>query len=190
MSVSKNAQRRELTKKIKALNGADRAAFSRRAIARLLAEPHYASAGTIAAYSSFGNEFPTTEILAAALTGGKRLALPRIDPSDSSMTFYAVSDVQNDLESNPLGFREPHKRLPVIPIEQIGLIVVPGLGFDPQGNRLGRGAGYYDRFLARPGISAFVCALAFECQIMDAILTAENDIPVHCIFTEDRTIHV
>ena len=190
MADSKSAQRRMLTRKLKALTPADRAEFSQRAIARLLAAPQFKHAATLAAYVSFGSEFPTTELLAAVLKGKKRLGLPRIDPSDTSMTIHAVGDLQHDLESHSLGFREPLASRPLIPLDEMDLLIVPGLGFDRAGNRLGRGAGYYDRFLARPGIKAFVCALAFECQIVDAILTTDNDIPVHCIFTEDRTIHV
>ena len=190
MADSKSVQRRDVSRKLKALSAADREAFSRRALARLLAEPMYANAKAVAAYFSFGIEFPTPELLAVILKDGKQLGLPRIDPRDLSMTLHAVTELQHDLESNPLGFREPRTGLPVISVEHIDLLIVPGLGFDLQGNRLGRGAGYYDRFLARPEIHAPVCALAFECQIVDAILFDAHDIAVNCILTEDRTIHV
>ena len=190
MANSKSALRRALTRKLKALTPSERATSSRLALDRLLIEPKFNGAKTVMAYASFGLEFPTDELLAAVLKGGKRLGLPRINPSDSSMTVHSVVDLKSDLESNRLGFREPHAGLPVIPLDEIDVIVAPGLGYDEDRNRLGRGAGYYDRFLARREIRAFVCALAFECQIVDDILSTENDIPVHCIVTEKRTIHV
>jgi 5-formyltetrahydrofolate cyclo-ligase len=190
MADAKSAQRRELTRKLKALTPIERSVFSARALTRLLATPFYAKAATVAAYASFGAEFPTAELLATVIKNGKWLGLPRIDPTASSMTFHAVTNFQQDLESNPLGFFEPRSNLPVIDVAQIDLVLVPGVGFDERGNRLGRGAGYYDRFLARPEIRAYTCALAFECQIANAIITAAYDHPVDCIVTEDRTIQV
>lgn len=190
MADTKRALRREFTKKLQALTAAERADFSARALARLIAEQPYVQAATIGAYASFGSEFPTDALLDSVLKNGKRLALPRINSADSSMTFHAVTNLQQDLELNPLGFREPRPELPVVDVAHIDLLIVPGLGFDIGGNRLGRGAGYYDRFLARPEIRAYTCALAFECQVANAIITEPYDHPVDCILTEIRSIHI
>lgn len=190
MSDAKRVLRKQITAKLKALSPAERQERSARAIARLLAADFYAHAKTVAAYASFGSEFPTQALLEAAIRDGKRLGLPRVDPGSVSMTVHAVTDLTAELAPHALGFHEPHAALDIISVEQIDLLVVPGVGFDADGNRLGRGAGYYDRFLARPELRGVVCALAFECQLADAIIHSEFDRPVQWILTEDRTIQV
>jgi len=71
-----------------------------------------------------------------------------------------------------------------VPHEDIDLVIVPGLGFDRQGNRLGRGGAYYDRFLASPGMHAKKWAVAFAEQILDAVPHDDKDIPVDAIITD------
>jgi 5-formyltetrahydrofolate cyclo-ligase len=188
MKDAKSALRRQITAKLKALSDAERQERSARAVARLLAADFYARAKTVMAYASFSSEFPTAALLAAVLRDGKRLGLPRVDAAHVSMSVHAVADVDRELAPHALGFHEPHENLAGISVEQIDLLVVPGVGFDAQGNRLGRGAGYYDRFLAKPELRAVVCALAFECQLSDAIIPTAYDRPVQWIFTENRTI--
>ncbi|GAI78436.1 unnamed protein product, partial [marine sediment metagenome] len=71
----------------------------------------------------------------------------------------------------------------------IDLIIVPGVAFDSDGNRIGRGFGYYDNFLRKVRPSTKIIALAFEMQIVKKVLTDKNDIPVHKIITEKRIIN-
>ncbi len=104
-----------------------------------------------------------------------------------------------ELVPQTLGILEPHPDLKadalrrVLP-DELGLILTPGLAFDSGGGRLGRGAGYYDRFLARfdsqreTPIPKF--ALAFECQILDRIPTEPHDVPLDGIITESRILRV
>jgi 5-formyltetrahydrofolate cyclo-ligase len=73
-------------------------------------------------------------------------------------------------------------------VDRLDLVVVPGVAFDPQGNRLGWGAGYYDRLLAQVRADAPIVALAFECQIVPAIPPESHDVPVDVIVTEQRII--
>jgi 5-formyltetrahydrofolate cyclo-ligase len=68
--------------------------------------------------------------------------------------------------------------------------VVPGIAYDESGNRLGRGKGYYDRFLASPGLRAMLCALAFECQIVAQVPALPHDRRVQLIVTEDRVLRI
>ena len=84
-------------------------------------------------------------------------------------------------EPRPSLRREPSRR--VAP-EDIELAIVPGLAFDALGNRLGRGGGFYDRFLAKLSPTATVVGLAFECQVFDVIPTEPHDGPVDLLVTE------
>ena len=67
--------------------------------------------------------------------------------------------------------------------------LVPGVAFDRKGRRLGRGAGFYDRFLGAEGVGAFRCAVAFACQIMETVPTDAHDLPVDCVVTEREIIY-
>jgi 5-formyltetrahydrofolate cyclo-ligase len=69
------------------------------------------------------------------------------------------------------------------------LLIIPGIAFDLQGNRIGYGKGYYDRFLSTRKVS-YIMGLAFENQIIKKIPTTENDIPVDVLVTENRIIFV
>jgi 5-formyltetrahydrofolate cyclo-ligase len=78
--------------------------------------------------------------------------------------------------------------MPVVPIDQIDLAVVPGLAFDLEGRRLGRGKGYYDRFLAQPGCRALAVAVAFEFQVVPTLPSEKHDRDMTLVFTEDRIV--
>jgi 5-formyltetrahydrofolate cyclo-ligase len=84
-----------------------------------------------------------------------------------------------------LGIREPVEGLPV-PMADIDLVVVPGLGFDEQGNRLGRGRGFYDRFLSHADFPGVACALAFEEQVVESIPVGPHDVGVDMLVTDQR----
>ena len=185
--MTKSALRKKYIGLLKGLNPSDRVAFSRRAIERLGATDAYRCAATIMGYVSFGSEFPMEALLRRVIQDGKTLVLPRVVASDLSMSVHAVRNLNTELESHPMGFQQPLISCPAVDIGAIDLIVAPGVAFDGKGNRLGRGAGYYDRFLARPGLRAAICALAFECQMADAIVSEAHDRPIDMILTEDKT---
>lgn len=99
----------------------------------------------------------------------------------------------DELESGYGGIKEPKEIFRAScdrksDLGQIDLVIVPGLAFDRKGNRLGRGKGYYDRFLRRVSSKTLKIALAFECQIFEAIPHGPDDVPMDLIVTEDRVI--
>src|SRR5439155_6760095 len=81
------------------------------------------------------------------------------------------------------GVREPIAGKP-IPINMIDLVVVPGLGFTPKGYRVGRGMGFYDRFLAQSEFVGLSCGLAFEEQVVEDLPTLDHDIPLSMLATD------
>jgi 5-formyltetrahydrofolate cyclo-ligase len=91
------------------------------------------------------------------------------------------------MERGPFGIRQPLPALTnKITPREIDLWVVPGLGFDIQGNRIGYGGGYYDRVLGE--VKVKIIGFAFECQVVASIPVREHDCPVHKVITERRTI--
>ncbi len=93
-----------------------------------------------------------------------------------------IRSLTEDIEETQWSLRQPAQGDPV-PLSMIDLVIVPGIGFDLQGNRLGRGRGFYDRFLANPEFSGITCALAFEEQVVEKIPTDAHDIQVDMVVT-------
>ena len=95
-----------------------------------------------------------------------------------------IRNLDDDVgENNQLGIREPIHGMP-IPIGLIDLVIVPGLGFDPFGNRLGRGRGFYDRFLSMAEFRGVACGLAFEEQFVGSIPAGPLDKKMQMLVTD------
>jgi 5-formyltetrahydrofolate cyclo-ligase len=107
--------------------------------------PWFREAETVMAFAALGGEPDLDPVLSEILRLGKTLVLPRCGKK-GHMTAHRVWDL-SELRSGAYGIREPAEDAPVVPNHEIQLILVPGVAFDKQGGRLGRGAGYYDRFL-------------------------------------------
>lgn len=88
------------------------------------------------------------------------------------------------------GIMEPGPGVAAVPIPDLDLVLVPGLAFDEEGFRLGRGAGFYDRFLGHPSLTAASIGVAFEVQMSPKLPRDEWDIPLHAIATERRWIQI
>ena len=99
-------------------------------------------------YAPLATEVDVTPLLPWARRQGLVVLLPRVDPVRQAMEARVVEG-WDDTVPGPWGLRQPHEGCPAYPVDAGTLVVVPGLAFDRQGWRLGRGGGYYDRFLAR-----------------------------------------
>ncbi|MBI2137424.1 5-formyltetrahydrofolate cyclo-ligase [Candidatus Woesearchaeota archaeon] len=151
---------------------------------RLLQSDEYKKAKTIMLYMAKGNEVRTLELLQGALSSGKKVALPITDLSKKEIE-AGLAESEEELEEGPFDIPEPKGRTKIRAAE-IELIIVPGIAFDENGNRIGYGLGFYDRFLKKT--EAKRIALAYEQQIVDRILTTEHDEKIDKIITEERTI--
>ncbi|MCS7185823.1 MAG: 5-formyltetrahydrofolate cyclo-ligase [Armatimonadetes bacterium] len=119
---------------------------------------------------------------------GLPVALPRTLTQEKRLEFRRVSRLETDFQVGAFGILEPKPSCPLVTPDEIDIIVVPGRAFDECCNRLGRGLGYYDRFLKGLPQKTLKVALAFECQIVRRIPTKPNDVPMDVVITEKRTI--
>lgn len=94
-----------------------------------------------------------------------------------------IDSLSDDLSESPLGLREPAQGMP-IPLAHIDMVIVPGLGFDLAGNRIGRGRGFYDRFLAHRDWHGVACGLSLETQVVEQVPVSEHDVPIHMLVTD------
>lgn len=145
----------------------------------------------VALYMAVRGEMPTDMLLAEAWNAGRQVLLPRCRKGEiGAMEFVPCASLE-DLETGSFGIPEPLPRLPALDWNHPDLIpdvlVAPGVAFDRRGFRLGYGAGYYDRALARQRERLSV-GLAFAWQVLEALPAEPWDCPVTCLCTEEGII--
>jgi 5-formyltetrahydrofolate cyclo-ligase len=147
----------------------------------------YKKARVIMAYMPIWDEVDILPLILKALSEGRTIVVPKCDPVGRTMSVYAVENLDYDLSCGFAGILEPDvkKRLPYT--ESIDLILVPGRAFDLKGNRLGRGQGYYDRFLVSYA-TALKVGVAFDFQVLKQIEVSEHDVSMNYVVTEKRIL--
>ncbi len=128
--------------------------------------------------------------LTAWRKSGGRLCYPRCDvdgAGNPTLVFHEVTRIEEELVPGPFGLREPKPVLPVVSCQEMDLMLIPGAAFDRTGTRLGRGKGYYDRFLAGcPSLPTF--APVFPWQIVDALPREAHDATIHALIAPEGEI--
>lgn len=163
--------------------------LSRRIVGAFMSLPEYATASTVMFYVDVRSEVRTRHDLAAALDSDKTIIVPwcneegelelfRLDNMDElEIGMYRILEPQEDLR------RLPEKQ---VNVEELDLIMVPGVGFDSRGARMGHGKGYYDKLLEHARPDTPLVALAFECQMFEEIPVAGHDVFMDKVITEER----
>jgi 5-formyltetrahydrofolate cyclo-ligase len=146
----------------------------------LIRLPEFAAAETIFSYYSLQREPDTVKFLEYALRLGKTVTLP-VCLKSGIMEARAVSSL-SELSESGYHLLEPLASMHVVPPEALDFIVVPALAYDLEGYRLGRGGGYYDRFLLKT--KAYTAGITRERLIYEALPREVHDMPVHCVVTE------
>lgn len=136
----------------------------------------YRNAKTIYGYLSFNQEVRTAPMLAQALRDGKQVALPKV--CGDTLKFILMEDLSR-VERGYAGISEPVADTPVAD-DKTALVLVPGLAFTQNGDRLGYGGGFYDRFLTKEPNHPTL-ALCYDFQIVDSLPTEAHDVPVDTV---------
>lgn len=167
--------KQELRQQIRARNKEHRPTED--ALDRLRKNGRFLCARTILLYSALPDEVPTQALLDELTGKGVTVLLPRVvDDTDMELRQYGG---QHDLETGAFGIMEPKGRL-YTDYLTIDVAVVPGMAFDLQGNRLGRGRGYYDRFL-RLIPQTYKIGICSPWQIVEQVPSEEHDIKMDCV---------
>ena len=177
--------RRASRRALGAMSDGERTGHSEAIVGRVLTSDAWRAAGAVLAYLALPSEVDLDAVFEAGIASGKAMAAPRADWAARSMVAALVEDVA-DVASTRTGsvvIREPRADAAVIEVPD--LVLVPGLAFDAAGRRLGRGAGFYDRFLAGlPGGIPFV-GVCFGCQVVDEVPAEAHDVRMTALVTED-----
>ena len=153
---------------------------------RFMQLPEYQQAKTVMFYVDVRTEVRTRQALPAALASGKRIVIPYC--VDGELELFHLESM-DELELGMYRILEPKAELRGIlakqtPVEELDLVMVPGVAFDRRGGRTGHGKGYYDKLLEHALPKTPLIALAFECQLFPEIPMQDHDIFMDKVVTE------
>jgi 5-formyltetrahydrofolate cyclo-ligase len=149
----------------------------------IAASPEFAAARVVMLFLSSPTEIDTAPLALKSWQAGKTVVVPRVSWDQRRMLPTEITSLNTGLTTTGPGVREPIGGKP-IPVDFIDLVIVPGLGFTPTGYRIGRGMGFYDRFLAQPEFIGVSCGMAFEEQIVEQLPVLDHDMPLSMLATD------
>ena len=174
--MDKKELRRSIGAMKKAMTPAEIDAASRRLGELFFQTKQYQEARTIYFYLPYNQEVRTVPMLEQALKDGKKVAVPKCYGDE--MKFIYLDDL-SQVAPGYCNIPEPIADEPVAE-DDTALVLMPGLAFTKNGDRMGYGGGYYDKFLAKEPNHPTV-ALCYSFQMVESLPTAEYDIPVDCV---------
>lgn len=152
---------------------------------RFLSLPLVEKANSIFIYNSIRGEVKTRGIIEKLFMQGKTVAVPVVNCDTNEIIISKLNSL-DELKKGMFGIPEPAKTEPMA-LNEIDVIVIPGIAFDEKGTRIGHGFGFYDKFLGTIKEKPIV-ALAYELQLLQEIPCEDHDIKVDKIVTEKRVI--
>jgi 5-formyltetrahydrofolate cyclo-ligase len=183
LQAAKRQLRQSLGVQRRAVTPGDAEAAAESAARHLLADSWLLAADRVAAYAALRDELPTRALLDGLVAAGKVLLLPRVDPH-GRLAFCAV-ERWADLVRGPLGVLGPPEGSAPIRLGRQDVAIVPGVAFDPEGWRLGRGGGYYDRaFPPDAANPPLLYGLGYEFQVVASVPHGSRDRRMDAIVTE------
>lgn len=171
--MDKKTIRREILSKRKAIKPDVVQRDSKQIFDKICMLEEFKNATDILIYVSYNNEADTILIIRYLLDNGKNVAVPKVI-ENGIMDFYYIKSL-SELKKGHMGILEPDYNTSTLCVPdkcQAPLIICPGVVFDVNGNRIGYGGGFYDRYLERYNI--FSIALAFDCQVVDNLIDVED----------------
>jgi len=180
--------RQQIINTLNRLTAAQLQPKSRAACENLSATEEFRQARVVMLFLSLPHEIDTTFVLQSAFTEEKTVLVPKMIWDDSKFIPVRLPAIDAECEQDRYGLRNP-VHAEHVSAGEIDLVVVPGLAFDAQARRLGRGGGFYDRFLAQPDLQARTCGFAFQEQVLPEIPTEANDRPVDMLVTDRQIFH-
>ena len=181
--ADKSTIRRQIREKLAAMTDADRQSKSLAATNFLTASPEFAAARVVMLYLSTAHELDTAPLALKCWQTGKTVVVPKVSWDQRRMLPVEITSLQTNITTTGPGVREPISGQP-IPLNLIDLVIVPGIGFTNDGHRIGRGMGFYDRFLALPEFLGVSCGMGFEEQIVSELPVLDHDMPLSMLCTD------
>lgn len=187
--MDKTIWRRELLRRREGLSPAFRHQVGHATALALLSLPEVMAARLVGLYAHFRGEVPTTRLAYLLCRAGKNLAFPAIIRGEKQLVFRLVRQ-RRELVPGTYGIKEPLPSCPLVPPRALDVVVVPGVGFDRRGYRLGYGAGYYDRLFPRLRPDCCKIGLAYACQVVPVLPAEDHDRRLDILVTEDGVLRI
>jgi 5-formyltetrahydrofolate cyclo-ligase len=177
MSSGKAVIRRQLRETLSAMSEADRHAKSMAACRLIATSPEFDAARVVMLYLSTPTEVDTASLALKCWQNNKSVVVPKVSWDQRRMLPVEISSLKDAMTmTGPV--RDP------VSGKLIDLVIVPGLGFTAKGFRIGRGMGFYDRFLAQAEFVGLSCGLAFEDQVVADLPVLDHDMPLSMLATD------
>lgn len=187
---AKKALRVAIRERLREMDDADRQAASARGCERLLGLPAIQAARTVLFYLPTRTEISPIAASEACREEGVTVALPRVDEGSNEISIVAWdSGDRGDLVSDAAGMLAPASGR-VLRVGEIDAVVVPGVAFDREGRRLGRGGGFYDRLLVRLSERCPAIGFAFAAQLVDRVPEEPHDLRVAAVVTDAEIVEI
>lgn len=183
----KQAVRDRAAEAIAALSNEERIVRDAHIATHLTHTPFWTEAEVVLGYMALDDEVDLQAVFRAATRAGKVLALPRIDRDAPLMEFRIVEDYPASLERHPYGFLQPSPQHAPVDLTRPLLVLVPGRMFDRRGYRVGRGGGFYDRFLSTLPDSAVTVGIGYSVQLTREVPAERGDEPVQIVVTDSES---
>ena len=161
-----------------------RATASTSVCAQLRKQGIWREAMTVLFYAPLGNELDLTPLFADCEFEGRRIALPGFDAVQGNYAAWFIADRRRDLVKGKFGILEPAAHCRLNRVTGVDLILVPGVAFTPDGRRLGRGKGFYDRLLSE--VQGRRCGVAWDFQVREELPSESHDLVMDCLLTPER----
>ena len=179
----KASLRKHYLKLLKEQGNEDRLRKSQSIAVQLLKLPSIEKATTIMFYASTLEEVDTLMMIQKVISLGKRVALPIVEHNQRKLIPTLISSME-EIHKGAYGIFEPHLNPGnAVALKDLDVVIVPGLAFDQKRRRLGRGEGYYDRFLSVLPETTATVGLAFDFQLTDCLPFEAHDMPLSKIIS-------
>ena len=178
IKLAKKELRNAMKSRLAAVSPEEAEKASRLVLEKLESLEQWKSSEVVLAFVSMKDELGTAQVIRKALMQGKTVAVPRVTGSD--LVFCRIEDIEKDTVPGAFGILEPVSGLPEVDIKTLSdchsVVLVPGLAFDKENFRLGRGKGFYDRFLASAGDSVYKIGIGYSFQLVERVPKENHDL--------------
>jgi 5-formyltetrahydrofolate cyclo-ligase len=185
---SKAGLRKQISAALKKLPPGKRRSDSATLCEKLKEQSFFQSANSILFFAPLPEEVDLWPLLEETIHGGKIVALPCFDADSQIYKSRRVKNLHVEILSGQFGIREPATGCIEIPLDDLDVILVPGIAFDLRGHRLGRGKGFYDRLLEN--FRGLKIGIAFDEQIVKHIPAEGHDVKMDFILTPTRCVKI
>lgn len=180
IEADKAAIRHRIRNRKETLSDAEKQEYANAVYEKLEKLPEFIQSTTILLYWSLSDELPTHRFI-EKWSGLKQILLPVVKGEEMLIKPFTTTE---ELRKGEMGIWEPAAQQEFV--AKIDLVIIPGVAFDKQKNRMGRGKGYYDRYLANKTI--YKIGIAYDFQLLETVPTDEHDIALDAIITPGYSI--